>query len=563
MIKGVIMNRRIFLAFVMFFMAVTFCFGQASALRDYVGLISIHYHPDVVEYMGKFKGTFEKEGYTNAAKAVDNYLKGLSGTGFVYVAADGTCYVLTNQHVIAQSESLSISFEKQDGSKTTYDRLKVHFVDEEKDLAILVFDAGVKPFTRGLTFNARAADEGVEVFAAGFPGLGNTLIWQFSRGNISNASVRLPKSSDSEETIGPYIQHTAQIDPGNSGGPLLIAAQGVTTNYAVIGINTLSVRWRQAANYAIPADQVRAFIDTALSKQAVNDKELIAKKVDDFVKGLKANKAVYDHISKFLSNSCTASNAEYAISELLDKGSRSVKDDIVRTFAIDPAAGMNAAVAWHIENSMRSKSGAMKISMDSINPNDKGGFEVVFNVNDALVKSEWVKEYGVWRMDTYGNLAVGGKTLLTEKEKKKAQDKALNSDYNFAISAGYANVFDYGSAFHAAVRFSSFGMYLFYGIEDADYLHVGGNWGVGYAIRLNKVAITPFGEFGFAWVKRPPSDESDPLDFDISFPLTVAGGLMFTTSAVPGLFVRAFYEHNFYLMEKSHGIMVVSIGYGF
>jgi hypothetical protein len=82
------MNRRISLAVVMFFLAVTLCFGQAGLLRDYVGLISIRYHPDVVSYMGKFKETFEKRGYSNAAKAIDNYLKGLSGTGFIYVAVD-------------------------------------------------------------------------------------------------------------------------------------------------------------------------------------------------------------------------------------------------------------------------------------------------------------------------------------------------------------------------------------------------------------------------------------------------------------------------------------------
>jgi serine protease Do len=557
----------------MFFLAVTICFGQASALRDYVGLISIHYHPDVVAYMGKFKETFEKKGYTNAAKSIDNYLKGLSGTGFVYVASDGTCYVLTNEHVIAQSESLSITFEKQDGSKTIYDRLKVLFIDEEKDLAILVFDAGVKPFPRGLSFNARAVDEGAEVFAAGFPGFGNTVIWQFSRGNISNASVRLPKSSDSDETIGPYIQHTAQVDPGNSGGPLLIAAQGVQTNYAVIGINTLSARWRQAANYAIPADQVRTFIDTALSKQLVNDKELIAKKVDDFVKGLKANKAVYDHISKFISNSCTASNAEYAISELLDKGSRSVLEDIDRTFTNDPVAGMNAAVAWHIENSMRSKSGLIKISMDSINLNDKGSFEVVFNVNDKLVKSEWIKEYGVWRIETYGDLAAGGKNLLDEKEKKKAQDKALRTEYDFAISAGYANVLNYGTALHAAIRFSSpftYGFDMFYGFDIKEYFQLGMSMGINLPIRLGTFALVPFGEFGLAYTNSKVSKAlADDFGFGFAICVPLKGGLMFTFAKAPGLFGRFFYQHNIVFMEdengsiKPHGIMGASIGYSF
>jgi serine protease Do len=573
------MNRRIFLAVVMFFLAVTLCFGQAGALRDYVGLISIHYHPDVVAYMGKIKETFEKKGYPNAAKAIDNYLKGLSGTGFIYVASDGTCYVLTNEHVIAQSESLSINFEKQDGSKTIYDRLKVLFVDEEKDLALLVFDAGVKPFTRGLGFNAKAVDEGVDVFAAGFPGLGNTVIWQFSRGNVSNASVRLPKSSDSDETIGPYIQHTAQIDPGNSGGPLLITAQGVLTGYAVVGINTLSARYRQAANYAIPIDQVRTFIDTALSKQPVNEKELITKRVDDFLKELKPNKTAYEHISKFLSNDCTALNAEYAISELMEKASRSILQDIDRTFISDPVEGMNAAVAWMIENSMRSKSGAMKISLDSINPNDRGGFDVLFNVNDKIVKSEWIKEYGVYRMNAYGELAVGDKKLLAEKEKKKAQDKALRTDYSFAVSAGYADVFDYGSAVYASIRLSSsfnVGFDLFSGIGGKKYFKIGMAAGGSFPIRLDAFAITPFFDLGMAYASSEESKEvyrdswGDTANgFDFAMCIPVKGGLMVTFAAVPGLFGRFFYEYNFIFTNdknksfKEHGLIGIGIGYGF
>jgi serine protease Do len=483
--------------------------------------------------------------------------------------------VLTNEHVIAQSESLSITFEKQDGSKTIYDRLKVLFVDEEKDLAILVFDAGVKPFTRGLSLNTRAIDEGIDVFAAGFPGLGNTVIWQFSRGNISNASVRLPKSIDSDETIGPYIQHTAQIDPGNSGGPLLVAAQGVLTGYAVVGINTLSARYRQAANYAIPVDRVRTFIDAALSKQPVNEKELITKKVDEFVKGLQVNKAVYEHISKFLSNNCTAANAEYAISELLDKASRSVLENIDRTFTNDPVAGMNAAVAWNIENSMRSKSGAMKISLDSINLNDKGGFDVVFNVNDKIAKSVWIKEYGVYRMDTYGELAAGGKNLLQEKEKKKAQDKALRTDFNTAVSAGYTNVFDYGSAIHAAVRFGNpftVGFDLFSGIGGQEYFKFGMAAGGNIPIRLDKFALIPFFEGGMTYTSSAES-KKEYRDSDIGFGFAMCiplkGGVMFTFAKVPGLFGRLFYEYNVVLFNdknksfKNHDIIGVSIGYGF
>jgi serine protease Do len=565
--RGGIMFRRGVFVLLIILTAGALCFGQAGALRDYVGLLSIHYHPDVVAYMGKFKEAFEKRGYSDAAKAIDNYLKGLSGSGFVYVAEDGACYIITNEHVVAQSESLSITFEKQDGAKTLYDNLKVLAVDEEKDLALLYFDTGVKPFTQGLSFIDRAIDEGEDVFAAGFPGLGNTAVWQFSRGTISNVSARVPKNAVSDETIGPYIQHTAQIDPGNSGGPLLEAVEGVPTGYAVIGINTLSFFTRQAANYAISVDQVKTFIGAALSKEPVNDRELIEKKVDDFIKGLRSNSAVYSHIAQYLTGACTASNAEYAILELLEKAPRTVLEDIDRTFSHDPVEGMNVAVAWLIENSMRTRSGALKISLDSIEPNYKGGFLVTFSVNDKPVKSEWVKEYGVYRLDTYGDIVTGDKALVSEKER----ERKLRTTFSIMLGAGYAYVFDTGSAVNAFIKSGSsyvnYGINFYYGQKS--YLQLEGTLGFYYPIRLGSVALIPFVDGGIGFIKMDKDESAkDPydtsLDLGLEFDISVQGGLMFTMAAVPGLYAQVYYHYNFIMGDRQNNSLAgVSLGYGF
>ena len=570
------MYRRIVLCMILFLLAGALCFGQAGALRDYVGIINIKYHADVIAYMGKFRDNFEAKGYPNAAKAIDDYLKGYSGSGFIYVSPDGGSYILTNEHVSARSESLSITFEKLDGSKTTYDRLKVLYVDEDKDLALLVFEDGKNPFAQSLSFHTEMIDEGMDVYAAGFPGIANTAIWQFSRGNISNASVRLPKNSDSDETMGPFIQHTAQVDPGNSGGPLLIAAQDVPTGYAVIGINTLSALRRQAANYAIPVAQIEAFIKAALSTEPVNERELITKKADAFVKGLNSNRTVYDHISGFISNNCTATNAEYAVSELLDRATRTVLLEIDEIFSHDPVEGLNAAVAWLIEDSMRSKSGSLKVSLDSIEPNDKGGFNVNLNVNDVVVTSEWIKEYGVYRMETYGNMVTGDKTVLEQKRQKRIRDKNLRTEPSFSISAGYAYILTYGSGIHAALRIGSpftFGADMFFGLGGTGYIEVTANAGYAHPIRLGSFGLMPFGEVGAGIIRTNDSKrdtgEWGRTGFGFAIGLTVKGGLMFTTSKVPGLFGRAFYQHSFPLMKdqnesiKHHGTIGISVGYGF
>ncbi|MDR1429565.1 MAG: serine protease, partial [Spirochaetaceae bacterium] len=330
------------------FTAVAQSGGQAGGIRDYVGLINQTYHPDIVSYIEKFKVEFEKQGNTDAIKGVDRFLKGPFGTGFVYVAPNGDNYIITNNHVIAQSYSLSVTFEKADGTKTRYDDLSIVAADEEIDIALLAFSGGQKPFETGLAISTQLVDEGTDVFSAGFPGLGGTPVYQFGRGIVSNASVRIPKDENEEEFIGPYIQHTAQIDAGNSGGPLLIAQAGVPAGYAVLAINTLSAFRRQAANYSIPGSRAMEFINGAIDPQPVNEREVLEKQLNTFISEMSVSRAVYGDIASYLSYVCVAENAEYAITELEDRRSsnRAVWNDIVEAFIDYPIDGMRLAVAW-------------------------------------------------------------------------------------------------------------------------------------------------------------------------------------------------------------------------
>jgi serine protease Do len=133
------MFRRSFLVTVIIFSAGALCFSQTESLRDYVGLINQTFHPDIVAYLGEFRADFELRGNTEAARSIDNYLKGGSGTGFIYVAPDGANYIITNHHVITQSYDISVVFEKQDGVKIRYEGLKIIAADEDMDIALLAF----------------------------------------------------------------------------------------------------------------------------------------------------------------------------------------------------------------------------------------------------------------------------------------------------------------------------------------------------------------------------------------------------------------------------------------
>jgi len=114
-------HRFLFILLILFFVFPALVFSQqipsAGALRDYVGLINQSYHPGIVAYFEKIKTDLEKNGQSNAVKAIDLFLKGATGSGFVIVGANKNYYVITNYHVIQQAHTLSITFERQDNFK--------------------------------------------------------------------------------------------------------------------------------------------------------------------------------------------------------------------------------------------------------------------------------------------------------------------------------------------------------------------------------------------------------------------------------------------------------------
>jgi serine protease Do len=572
------MFNRLIMGFILICSISTAGFSQASSLRDYVGMISQKFHPDIVSYMEQFKENLQKRGFDAAAKSIDHFLKGDSGTGFVHVTADGKNYILTNYHVISQAHTLSVTFEKIDADPVMYSDLTIIAADEKTDIALLAFAGGQNPFTHGLAFLNRPLQEGDDVYSAGFPGLGTAMIWQLGRGMVSNASVRIPAGDDSGQMLGPYIQHTAQVDPGNSGGPLLVQTQGVPAGFAVAGINTLSARFRQAANFSIPLNQVQSFLDASLKPQTGTDIEGLNARISAFIEGLSVPRAVYPHIAGFLSNTCTAENAEYALSEMIDKAPHAVQNDIVETFVHSPVEGMAHAVAWTIENNLRNRAGKISIRENSTVAIDDTSYTVQFNVNDTIISSEWINEYGIWRIRTFGNFAAGDKSLVRKKTERREADARLRIYPDLQISTGLVSIQDWGLGFGAdlIIRSTFFG----YGIRTSiakDFFQFEGTSGLYIPIKAGKVAFTPYGNFGIGGhvlsnvtYKQDDWGESDTQFFLLA---SLQGGLQFTTAAVPGLYFQAAYQRNFILdifddREKIKGppgrnILAFSIGYSF
>jgi serine protease Do len=541
------MARRFCILIALFFIISFQIFSQQSSstaggLRSYVGLINQTYHPGIVAIFEKAKAEYTRRGNTDAVRAIDIFLRGAFGSGFVYSDARGNLYVLTNNHVVAQAHTLSITFESQDGIKTKIENLRIIATDEETDLAILAFPEGEKPLTQGLSFLANSVDEGDDVYSAGFPGLGITPIWQFGRGMVSNASARFPRSLDDETLMGPFIQHTAQIDAGNSGGPLLVVQRNAPSGYAVAGINTLSGLRRQAANYAIPVNRIQPFINNALNPRPETFRDELDQRLAKFTEGLKEDKVVFPHIAEFLSTVCIGENAEYAMDEMYSKANSAAKRILDDEASESIVGALGYAVAWTIENSIRRQGTTINASVKEVN-GDGEEYTVVFTINDRDVSSVWIREYGNWRIRSFGDVATGDQSALQRRQSQRESSEKLRIG-GIQIEAGFATLFEKTpAALYICVDTTLFGAKMYF--VSPELFSIGVFSGLRFGIPAGNFGFMPYIRLGLDYQYDKEFLDSPYNDF-LSLPISVMGqiGLKVTTSYVPGLFIGVGFQYN-------------------
>ena len=178
-----------------------------------------------------------------------------SGVGSgVVLTADG--FILTNRHVVADSQSLTV--ELSDGEEFPATVVKE---SGDQDLALIKIDAGgLIPAVIGDTGSLQV---GQTVIAIGSP-LG-TFTETVTKGILSATGRTITVRDESTglpETLTDLLQTDAAINPGNSGGPLLDASG------KVIGINTAVSTDAQGLGFAIPIAAAAALVAQATGAAA-------------------------------------------------------------------------------------------------------------------------------------------------------------------------------------------------------------------------------------------------------------------------------------------------------
>jgi S1-C subfamily serine protease len=165
-----------------------------------------------------------------------------SGSGVCVGKAD---FILTNHHVIAGEGPIAVfPFTYKDDTLVRLPEIRatIVFQSEKDDVAILKLDKAAK--LESLAVAATIPAAGTRIYAIGSPGLGKEVLEQSISEGIISARKRLINGQS-------YLQHTAAVNPGNSGGPL------INEKCQLVGIVTLKARLDKVS-FAIPVDKVRA-----------------------------------------------------------------------------------------------------------------------------------------------------------------------------------------------------------------------------------------------------------------------------------------------------------------
>ncbi|HCS87001.1 MAG TPA: hypothetical protein DIW30_00750 [Bacteroidales bacterium] len=230
----------------------------AQGLRHSVAIVAPEYsQKDSILFCG-YATELVRISMYDESRMLTAYAQGTFGSG-VLIEHNGKRYVLTNRHVVGYANYATLTFELHERT-IRLPHCPLVSTSEEYDLALIALssqDSALIP----LPFSTAQAEEGLNITAAGFPGLAGKASWQMTRGTISNSALYIEKLGQT------YIQHTAAIDPGSSGGPLLIKQNG---KYEVAGINTLKDFGRDQVGVAIPISAAKKYImsqDTAIHGQ--------------------------------------------------------------------------------------------------------------------------------------------------------------------------------------------------------------------------------------------------------------------------------------------------------
>jgi serine protease Do len=498
-----------------FYLCVGFM-GIYAQIRDFVCIVRPGYSTETKAFLEAASTKVGDAGYLDLSEYLKSGGSKTFGSGFVVSVSDGRIAVITNRHVVLDAETATLEFETSDGKRTEYKGCKIVAVDDELDLAIIELPKEYTG-TKGLSLATTSVEDGIEVWSAGYPGLGNEPAWQLGKGNITNASARVTTLVDPAVTT--LIQHSAPVDPGNSGGPLLVANKNRTGGYEVVGINTWKYFLRQAANFSIPAAKIRSFIVRGLGPESKeSDITVLTPRVKNFGESIGINNPEDKNerirkIARYLSLEYVQKTGADDVLKALASAPTAVRNEVLETLVkYSVIEGMRIASAWQIDKTLQTGGiiGSLSVSASGVTIADDGSSAVTYVAADGKTLSTvWKKNKVSWQIATTSVMEL--KTVAKETEKKKSSGGFdIEQPYDGALFFDY-RPFDDGTIYGvSALRnfpFISYGVSAGTGMitvvsEDIFYtskvearaVELGGLARLQVPLKMGKACAMPFGE---------------------------------------------------------------------
>ena len=368
----------------------SFAEEKTTNLKDQVAIVTPNISEEMKKHASEMVRILANYSYYSAASEYKAYQKGWSGSGFVIKGKNGRHYIVTNKHVTRGLKSVNIEFNGDTATK--YEDCPVIKESEDIDVAIVELPRHFK-IGQSLEFYTENVNEGDDVWSAGYPGLGNNPVWQLGKGIISNMSVFH------------VIQHTAQVDAGNSGGPLLIRKErkGGAPSYYVIGVNTWKAGGRENTNFSIPTKFIIEFVNQSIT-ETVNVTE---QKQEENAKAAGENfynalLSCYKDIVPFISDECTYSITKEAFQDMFSQASSEAQTEIREN--LKEAKGTEALkilLADNLAQSVKKKKQTLTLKETKLSETGATAMST-FSYNGKDKVFNWVNEQGQWKIASNG-----------------------------------------------------------------------------------------------------------------------------------------------------------------
>ena len=230
--------------------------GTTSGKED-LSTVASNVMPSIVSITSKYETS---SGYLFGQQ--QNESEG-AGSGIIVGKKDGYLLVVTNNHVIADAQSISVGFTDGTSASGT-----IKGSDNDADLAVVAVKVKdikaatlkkIKIITLGNSDDLKVGEQAIAI--------GNALGYgQSVTGGYISALNREVQLTDKTMTL---LQTDAAINPGNSGGALL------NSKGELIGINTVKYSSEdvEGMGYAIPINTAKPIIDQLIKQKTVDKSE--------------------------------------------------------------------------------------------------------------------------------------------------------------------------------------------------------------------------------------------------------------------------------------------------